>query len=1176
MNSSYSLWRMFKITVVAVLAFMLSAGNISAQTAKVTFSARNTSIENALGTLKSKYGFSFVMKTDGLDLSKKVTVSVTNETVEAAVAKIFAPIPVAVEVKSSVVYISAVPKTIRTSSARTVSGTVLDANNQPVIGAAILTGKSAGTTTDENGQFSLTLPGEDVSVEVSCLGYDTKNVIIRASESNVKIFLTDNSTMLTETVVVGYGSQKKVNLTGAISTVGSDDLKNRASLDVAHMLQGAVAGLNVTSATGRPGQAASFNIRGMGSINSSSVLVLVDGVEGNLQQVAPNDVESISVIKDASAAAIYGARAAYGVILVTTKSGAETDGKAVVRYSGRAGWTTPTASTDWEDRGYWSVLINNMFWKAYAGTPYATYTDEDMEQLWIRRNDKVENPARPWVVIDQRNGRDTYNYYANTDWWHYLYRDNKPTMSHNISFSGGTKRVKYFLSAAYNREQGMFRQDPDVYKKYTLRSKINFDVNKWIKLSNNTSYFNSSYKYSGISGANNSFSLSTVHALASYPVCNPDGSAIYTTQYNGYTVMDGYTTILNTGGHTNKDNVNNINTTTELTLTPVKQLEIKANYTYMFQYANNMNRSVNTTYSATPGVIQTLDNGNFANKLYESNGMTNYQAANLFATYSDSFNEVHNVKATVGVNWETRRAKTVSSTGYNLMSDVLNDLNLVGTADDGSGRKTDVGGGQNEYAIAGYFGRINYDYAGKYLFEVSGRYDGTSRFAHGYRWGFFPSGSLGWRISEENFFKPIKGWFNNLKLRYSYGQLGNQNVSSYYAYLRTITVGTQSYLFGGDKPTVSTISAPVADDLTWETSIQNNLGVDMALLGNRLQFTGDMYIRDTKNMLTAGIALPASYGASSPQINAADLRTKGYEFSIQWKDMFNLAGHPFSYNVGLQFSDYITTITKFDNPDKSLSMSYYEGMRYGEIWGYRVAGLFATDEEAANYDVNQTTVNGLINASAGSEKGLRAGDLKFIDLDGNKRITTGKNTVDDPGDREIIGNNQPRYNYGINLGFNWLGFDFSVFLQGIGRMDWYPSADARSFWGPYARPYMTYIPKGFMNDVWSEENPDAYFPRPRGYVAINSGRELSSVNDRYLQNIGYCRLKNLTFGYTLPQTLTQKINIDGIRVYFTGENLAYLSGLHSKYIDPEQAQTNGNLRIYPWQKTFMFGIDITF
>lgn len=1173
MNASYSLRRVLRTAFTVVLSFALFAGGLSAQNANVSLSAKGTSIEDALGMLKTDYGYSFVMRTEGLDLSRKVTVSVRNVPVETAVTRIFAPTAVTVDVKEKVVYVSAMAN--RPAKSRTVAGVVLDANDQPVIGAAVLTGTNTGTTTDGNGRFSLSLLDEDTDVEVSCLGYDTKTVRIRAGESSVRIFLKDNSTMLEETVVVGYGSQKKVNLTGAISTVGSDDLKDRAALDVAHMLQGAVAGLNVTSATGRPGQAASFNIRGMGSINSSSVLVLVDGVEGDLQQVAPNDVESISVIKDASAAAIYGARAAYGVILVTTKSGGETEGKAVVRYSGRAGWTSPTASTDWEDRGYFSVLINNMFFQSYSGTPYATYTDEDMEQLWIRRNDKVENPERPWIVIDQRNGVDTYNYYANTDWWHYLYNDNKPTTSHNISFSGGTKRVKYFLSAGYNNEQGMFKNDPDVYKKFTVRSKLNFDVNKWIKLSNNTSYFNSSYKYSGVSGANNSFSQSTVHALASYPVSNPDGSAIYTTQYNGYTVMDGYVTILNNGGFHNKDAVNNIRTTTELTLTPIPQIEVKANYTYMFQYSNNMNRSVNTTYSRNPGEIVTLTTGAFENRLYESNTLTNYQAANVYATYSDTFGDAHNVKATLGINWETRRIKTTSGTGYNLMSDVLSDLNLVGTDADGT-RRTNVSGGQNEYAIAGYFGRINYDYAGKYLFEVSGRYDGTSRFASGYRWGFFPSASVGWRVSEENFFKPLKGWFDNLKVRYSYGQLGNQNVSSYYAYLRTISVGTQSYLFGGDKPVSATISAPVASDLTWETSIQNNLGVDMAFLNNRLQFTADAYIRDTKNMLTAGIALPASYGASSPQINAADLRTKGYELSVSWKDMFNLAGHPFQYNVGLQFSDYLTHITKFDNPDKSLSMSYYEGMCYGEIWGYRVGGLFATDEEASSYPIDQTSVNQIINGSAGSEKGLHAGDLKYLDLDGDNKISTGKNTVDDPGDREIIGNRQPRYNYGINLGFNWLGFDFSVFLQGIGRMDWYPTGDARAFWGPYARPYMTYIPKDFMDDVWSEENPDAYFPRPRGYVAMSSGRELGTVNDRYLQNIGYCRLKNLTFGYTLPASLTKKINVDGIRVYFTGENLAYLSGLRSKYIDPEQAQTNGNLRIYPWQKTFMFGVDITF
>ena len=490
MNSSYSLLNVWRTALAVVLSLALSAGSLSAQNANVSLSAKGMSIENALGLLKTDYGYSFVMRTEGLDLSRKVTVDVNDVPVETAVAKVFEPTAVSVEAKKNVVYVSAVTR--KPVASRTVSGVVLDSGDQPVIGAAVLSGTNTGTTTDENGRFTLSLPGEDVNVEVSCLGYDTRTVRIRAGENNVRIFLQDNSTMLEETVVVGYGSQKKVNLTGAISTVGGNELKDRAALDVAHMLQGAVAGLNVTSATGRPGQAASFNIRGMGSINSSSVLVLVDGVEGDLQQVAPGDVENISVIKDASAAAIYGARAAYGVILVTTKNGGETEGKAVVRYSGRAGWTSPTASTDWEDRGYFSVLINNMFFQSYSGTPYATYTDEDMEQLWIRRNDKVENPERPWVVIDQRNGVDTYNYYANTDWWHYLYNDHKPTTSHNISFSGGTKKVKYFLSAGFNREQGVFKNDPDVYKKFTVRSKLNFDVNKWIKLSNNTSYFNSS------------------------------------------------------------------------------------------------------------------------------------------------------------------------------------------------------------------------------------------------------------------------------------------------------------------------------------------------------------------------------------------------------------------------------------------------------------------------------------------------------------------------------------------------------------------------------------------------------------------------------------------------------------------------------------------------------------
>lgn len=1059
-------------------------------------------------------------------------------------------------------------------SARTVKGIVTDQNGLPVIGAAVMSDDgSVGTVTDADGSFIFASPASAVDVTVSCLGYEEKTVSIQPGQDNVQITITESSMTLEGTVVVGYGSQKKSNLTGALSVVSSDDLKDRSSLDVGHMLQGTVPGLNVTSSSGRPGQAASINIRGMNSINGGNPLVLVDGVEGDLQRINPSDVESISVIKDASAAAIYGARASFGVILVTTKAGEESDGKATLHYSGRFGFTTPTTSTDYETTGYWSVYINNLFFSKYDANGYATYTEADMNELWIRRNDKTEAPERPWVTVETRNGQNVYNYYANTDWYHYLFNDVKPTFSHNISLSGGTGKFKYLLSGGYNSEQGVFAVNPDKYRKFNMRAKMSMDVTKWLKVSNNTSFFTSNYTYPGISGVNNAFGNMTVHALASYPVSNPDGSAVYTTQYNGYTAMDGYHIAAQNEGFKNIDKVNNISTTFEVKITPIKQLEIVGNYTYTYYNKSTTNRSVNAVYSQHPGKYVTMTTGKFENKLVEASSTHAYQAANVYATYTDTYADNHNLKVMLGFNYEEKHLKDINATGNNLMSDTLFDLDLVGPDADGN-RITNVSGGQNEYAIAGFFGRVNYDWKGRYLVELSGRFDGTSRFAAKSRWGFFPSASVGWRISEEEFFTPAKSVMNNLKLRYSFGQLGNQQVSDYYTFLRTISVDTQSYLFGSSKPATASIEAPIASDLTWEITQQHNVGLDMGFLDNRLNFTGEFYVRDTKNMLTDGIALPSVYGASSPQMNAADLRTTGYELSLSWRDQFMIGKHPFGYSASFIFSDYTSVITKYDNPERSFAKDYYVGMKYGEIWGYHIDGLFASDEEAAAYTVDQTIVNEIIQSS--SELGLRAGDLKYADLNGNGRIDVGKNTVDDPGDRRIIGNSQPRYNYGINLGVNFFGFNFSVFLQGIGKMDWYPAADARAFWSVYARPYMTLIPKNFLDDCWSEENPDAYFPRPRGYVAMSTKRELGAVNDRYLQNIGYCRLKNITFGYSIPRKVLEKAKMSELRVYFTGENLAYASKLHSKYIDPEMAYAGGKLYTYPWQKTFMFGIDLTF
>ena len=1056
---------------------------------------------------------------------------------------------------------------------RTITGTVQDAKGNPLVGAVVMQpGSSNGAVTDADGAFSIEVSGGGtVTLEVSILGYVTKSFSLPEKQDVLKAFLSEDALLMDEAVVVGYGTQKKVNLTGAISTVEASELANRATSTLGHMLQGSVPGLNVTMSSGRPGNSPSVNIRGMNSINGGSPLILIDGVEGSLDRVNPNDVESISVIKDASSSAVYGARASFGVILVTTKTGNNTDGKAKLSYSGKLGFTAPTTSTDYETRGYYSVYVNDLFMYNFNGSKYSHYTDADMEQLWARRNDKVEDPSRPWVIIDQRNGRDEYVYYANTDWYHYLFQDIKPTQTHNISFSGGNDRVKYYVSGSYYDEEGQFRENTDKFTRIDFRSKISFDVTDWLNVSNNTSYFKSWYSYPGSSGVDTAFSLMTVHALASYPTRNPDGSSLYiTSESSSGNVMDGLLTALDKGLHKNNDDRDQISTTTEVTVTPFKGLEIKGNFTYTFYDYRAYNRFVNTTYSTYPGVIEELTTGSrFTDKLQEISNTHTFMQTNVYATYSKTFAEKHNLKVMAGFNWETKRLKDIRSEGYYLLSETLNDLNLVGVDAEGN-KRMEVSGGQNEYAIAGVFARVNYDYMGKYLFEASGRYDGTSRFARASRWGFFPSASVGWKISEENFFSPVKDWFNYLKLRYSFGRLGNQQVG-YYDYIREVNISDQTYLFGGSSlPIVANISAPVAGDLTWEVAQHQNVGVDMAFFNNRLAFTAEAYIRDTKDMLTDGIALPSVYGASSPKMNTADLRTSGYELSLSWKDMFMLAGRPFQYNVGFNFSDYTTVITKYDNPEYSFAMDYYEGMKVGEIWGYRTGGLFASDAEAAAYDVDQSSVNG------GQKDGPLGGDLKFLDLDGDKIISIGSNSVDNPGDREIIGNSEPRFNYGINLGFSWCNFDVSIFIQGIGRMDWYPPSNCMAFWGPYARPYASLIPKDFHTMYWTEDNPDAYYPRPRGYIALGDNRALTVANDRYLQNIGYCRLKNVTIGYSLPQKWMKKIKADGIRIYFTGENLAYLSGLKSDYIDPELAMTGGELRVYPWQKTFIFGIDINF
>ncbi len=784
-----------------------------------------------------------------------------------------------------------------------------------------------------DGTFSLSVPAGAAVLEFSSMGYESQTITVPVGQNSINVTLAEDTMSLEETVVVGYGTQKKVNLTGAVSAVESKELENRSARSLGFMLQGSVPGLTISTAQGRGGlnEDPSINIRGFTSINGGSPLVLIDGAVGNLNRINPNDVESVSVIKDAAAGAVYGARAAYGVILVTTKSGAVSDGEATVRYSGRFGWDSPTTSTDYVTCGYESVVATNAFRYNCLGSNYIMYDDEDMAALYERRNDKVEDPSRPWVVERYMNGKNMWRYYGNNDWWHLLYRDDRPTQQHNISLSGGTKKMKYFLSGGYDRRIGIIRQAPDIFNKVYLRSKLDIEVNKYIRLSNNTSYFRTHYNYLGDGSVENTIAYSSAHALPVFPFKNPDGSWLYTPAsgiLNGsYSVANGRHIIIGMGKHTNFEERAEFANTTELTIKPTKNFTLIGNYTYRTSEFKFSSRSVNIPYRDLPGAaMKYYSTGAGLDDYRERIQSYRWDTANIYGTFEDTFSG-HHVTLMGGANYEHYHYKRVGGYGKYMLTEELNDLALIGTDENGE-PAVEVEGGQSAYALLGFFGRFNYDYKGRYLLEVSGRYDGTSRFARGHRWGFFPSVSAGWRISEEPFFAPLKNTVNNLKVRASFGTLGNQNVSNY-LWAQTISIGKMSdnYNFapGGLAAKSSSISAPNSDTMTWERSEQYNLGIDAAFLGNKLEITADAFIRDTKDMLTEGVALPALYGADAPQANTADLRTKGYEISIGWRDQFVLGNRPFGYNIRATLSDYVSHITKYDNPNKTFAKDYYVG-----------------------------------------------------------------------------------------------------------------------------------------------------------------------------------------------------------------------------------------------------------
>ncbi len=1165
---------MKRIFTIALFTMLLSM--LSAQAQTLTLKVSDRPLREVLPLVEQQCDYHFFYNSNLPGLDSRVTVNLTNTPLEQALRQLFNGTGISYKMAENNVIVLSVEE--KKSTARTVRGVVLDkSNNDPIIGASVVVkGTTQGTITDYDGNFSIEATSGQY-LQVSYLGYQTYELRVTPNSDTYRVALTESTSQLDEVVVVGYGAQKKVNLTGAVSVVDQKDIVGRPTANMATALQGADPALNITMSAGGPGAGYNYNIRGVASINNSSTtkpLVLVDGVEMDLSRVNSNDIESVSILKDASASAIYGSKAAAGVILVTTKSGSE--GKAPqVTVDAKAGWKSPTTEHDFITQGFWSAYISDIFMMQHTKTAMTTYSDADYAELWMRLNDVTENPERPWTVV-QNDG--SYKYYANFDWYNHYYKTIRPMQDYNVSLKGGNEKVNYFVSARYYTEDGMIRIDNDKWHQISTRAKVNVNIKPWMHYGVNFSFFSSRYTYPGTTSSREIFRVGSLHAMAYIPATNPDGSAVYLNPwiYSGQgTVGDGVNALLLYGKHKNLNINREMMMQHMLTFDLAKNLTLNADYSLTWRMKEISNRSVKVPYSAKEGTTDLIENFRSVNSYHQQLARYMTHNYNVYFRWSPTWDK-HHLTLTAGYNGEMYRYHSLEAERMDLMTEDLSSFNFA------KGEVTDLSESIKTVATNGFFGRLNYDWAGRYLFEVSVRADASSRFAPGYRWAVTPGGSLGWRMSEEPFWEPVQDWWSNAKIRLSAGQLANQ-MTGYYDYIQSVDADgmftQQITLDGVSVLSYATEADPNAGTLTWEKMTTYDAGIDMAWLNNRLSLTGDIYMRNTEGMLNTGTALPSVYGATDPKQNSANMSTKGWELSLAWRDQHNVLGKPLRYEISGGVGNYKTVITKYNNPEKLLT-TYYEGQVLGELWGYEIDGLFANQQEVDDYltRVNPvesevyTDIVGVVDSKA---PGLHPGDVRYVDLNGDGKITSGNGTVDNPGDRHIIGNTLPQYNYNFHVSAEWYGIDLSLYFQGIGRRDWYPMTEATTYWGPYSRPYQGFMPKDFMSNVWSEDNPDAYFPRYRAYEALGSANSLGPTNNRYTLNVGYLRLKNVTIGYTLP---CWKNVFSDFRIYFTAENPWYWSPLqqYCRSIDPESAVVSSQAITYGFAKSFTFGITATF
>lgn len=1039
-----------------------------------------------------------------------------------------------------------------------VKGVVNDAMG-PVIGASIVEKGNTGngTITDIDGNFSLNVSSNSTLI-VSFVGYKAQEIPV-AGKTFFTIDLKEDNEMLEEVVVVGFATQKKVNLTGSVGTATAKDIEARPVANAVQALQGVIPGLNISN-SGNGGElnaTKSIDVRGTGTVgkdasgnafSSGSPLILIDGMEGDLNSINPQDIESISVLKDAAASSIYGSRAPFGVVLVTTKSGKS--GRAQINYNMNMRYSTPIKMPDMAN----SYEFVNLFDDAeYNGSGKHLYTDEYRQFVYGFMTGKSDD----YIWGNGSGGKWNYDYSANNvNWLKEYYRNTAPSQEHNVSVSGGSDKMTYYLSANYMTQEGFMRYGTEDYDRYTITAKISAQLTKALKVDYSNRWVRTDYERPTY--MNDDFYNHILRRAR--PV-----RAVY--DPNGYLMSDiNYIGVMRDGGRHNEQK-DAMAQQLKITVTPLKNWNIIGEMN--IKTDNNWNHweqfVVYSHYKDNPENTYTALTSANKDQVSEYSLKTTYLNPTVYSNYNFSLKEKHNFTVLGGFQAEIMKYRDMEGARTGLVTTDLPVLNLTTDADSYT-----LKGLYKNWKNAGFFGRINYDYNGKYLVEGNLRYDGSSRFRRGNRWILTPSFSLGWNVARENFWEKLADVVEVFKLRVSYGELANQNTTSWYPTYQTLGVTTNGgkWLQNGALTSVASVPGLISTSLSWEKIKNTNIGFDFGALNNRLTGSFDYFWRKTKNMVGPGVELPAILGATVPSTNNTDLTTFGWELSIGWRDKVGELG----YGVKLNISDNQTRIDKYPNPTNSLS-KYMAGELTGDIYGYTTIGIAKTQEEM---DAHIASLPKGGQTAIGSK--WEAGDIMYADINGDGKIDNGSNTLDDMGDLKKIGNNTPRFRTGITLDAQWKGFDFSMFWQGVLKRDFDPGENSMVFWGTTGSgQWWSTSFKDHMDYFRAEDtasplgaNVNAYYPRP---LFNNKNHKTQTA---YLQNAAYMRLKNLQLGYTLPKSLINKIGLQNVRVYVSGENLLTITGL-SDTMDPETAgigKQGGT--VYPLSRVYSFGLSVNF